>query len=417
MARAILEAMDAIPSLELPTTLTAEELAKLAATTPERIQRLAEIGVLRPDAAGRFAPPDIQRVRIALAYEDGGIELEHIAQAIAEGLMSFEFTDRIYPEASPPSGRTVADLARDLGPRGEILPDLFMALGLPRPDRDRLLTHADIAIITRFLDAWDIDAPTPGRSLRAARLLGEMARRAAEGWVELFTETYSPPAEELVAMDPDELETRVFTPAVRIAGLFEPMTTWLLRRQMELALDAANVEAMEQALEVRGIKVPVPADPPAMVFADMSGFTQLTEERGDVLAVDYAEILSHLALTLAGSHGGRLVKQLGDGVMLAFPGRRAAIEAAVDLRAAAAAGTPLPPLHIGISSGPVIERDGDYFGRTVNLASRLSGIAGPGEIVTDATTADALEPTDAAPLGTVEVKGLPTPIPLFRLRS
>lgn len=397
--------------------LTADELATLAATTPARIERLAEIGVLRPDAVGRFAPPDIQRVRIALAYEDGGIELEHIAQAIAEGLMSFEFTDRIYPEASPPSGQTVADLTRELGPRGEILSDLFMALGLPRPDQDRTLSRADVAIIKRFLDAWDVDAPRRDQSLRAARLLGEMARRAAEGWVDLFTETYSPPAEELVAMTPDELEMRVFTPAVRIAGLFEPMTTWLLRRQMELALDAANVEAMEQALEARGIRVPVPVDPPAMVFADMSGFTQLTEERGDDLAVDYAEILAHLALTVAGTHGGRLVKQLGDGVMLAFPGRRPAIAAAVELRAAAAAGTPLPPLHIGISSGPVIDRDGDYFGRTVNLDSRLSGIAGPGEIVVDTTTADAVGPADAVPLGTVVVKGLPAPIPHFRLRS
>jgi adenylate cyclase len=409
--------MDGMPGVELPTTLSEDELATLAATTPARIQRLAEIGVLRTDAVGRFAPPDIQRVRIALAYEDGGIELEHIAEAIAEGLMSFEFTDRIYPEASPPSGRTVGDLARDLGPRGEILQDLFMALGLPRPNDDRTLTQADVAIITRFLDAWDIDAAKGDRSLRAARLLGEMARRAAEGWVDLFTETHSPPAQELVSMTPDELETRVFTPAVRIAGLFEPMTIWLLRRQMELALDAANVEAMEQALEARGIRVPVPADPPAMVFADMSGFTQLTEERGDDLAVDYAEILSHLAMTCAASHGGRLVKQLGDGVMLAFPARRPAIEAAIELRAAAAAGTPLPPLHIGVSSGPVIERDGDYFGRTVNLASRLSGVAGPGEIVIDAMTAEARAPADAVALGTVEVKGLRAPIPLFRLRS
>jgi class 3 adenylate cyclase len=235
--------------------------------------------------------------------------------------------------------------------------------------------------------------------------------------VDLFTETYSPPAQELVSMTPDELESRVFTPAVRIAGLFEPMAIWLLRRQMELALDAANVESMEQALEVRGIRVPVPADPPAMVFADMSGFTQLTEERGDNLAVDYAAILSHLALRVTASHGGRLVKQLGDGVMLAFPGRGAAIKAALELRAAAAASTPLPPLHLGISSGPVIERDGDYFGRTVNLAARLSGIAGPGEIVIDATAAESLPPADAVPLGTVEVKGLPAPIPLFRLRS
>jgi adenylate cyclase len=408
--------MDRIPRLELPELLTADELATLAATTPARIQRLAEIGVLRPDDAGRFSPPDIQRVRIVLAYENGGIELDHIAQAIEEGLMSFEFTDRIYPEASPPSGRTVGDLAGDLGSRGQMLQDLFMAMGLPRPDLDRALTQADVAIIARFVDAWDAETSTQDTWLRAARLLGEMARRAAEGWIDLFTETYSPPARESASMTLDELETRVFAPAARIAALIEPMAIWLLRRQMELALDAANVEAMEHALEVRGLKSPAPIDPPTMVFADMSGFTQLTEEGGDVLAVDYAATLSHLALNVAAARRGRLVKQLGDGVMLAFTDRRAALAAAIGLRAAAGE-TRLPALHVGISSGPVIERDGDYFGRTVNLASRLSGIAGPGEIVVDAVTAEALAPADAVSLGMVVVKGLPAPIPLFRLRS
>jgi adenylate cyclase len=214
----------------------------------------------------------------------------------------------------------------------------------------------------------------------------------------------------------DELESRVFAPAVRIAALLEPMAIWLLRRQMELALDAANVEAIEQRLEVRGLKVPVPTDPPAIVFADISGFTQLTEEGGDVLAVDQAAVLSELALTLTDRHRGRLVKQLGDGVMLAFTDRRAAIGAAVGLRAAAAEKR-LPALHIGISSGPVIERDGDYFGRTVNLASRLSGVAGPDEIVMDATMAAAIAPADTVSLGTVEVKGLATPVPLYRMPS
>lgn len=214
----------------------------------------------------------------------------------------------------------------------------------------------------------------------------------------------------------EEVESRVFAPAVRIAGLLEPMAIWLLRRQMELALDAANVEAIEHRLEVRGLKVPVPSDPPAIVFADISGFTQLTEEGGDVLAVDHAAILSDLALMLADRHGGRLVKQLGDGVMLAFTDRRAAIEAAVGLRAAAAEKR-LPALHVGISSGPVIERDGDYFGRTVNLASRLSGYAGPDEIVVDGTMAAAIGAADAVTLGTVKLKGLATPVVLYRMRS
>jgi DNA-binding transcriptional MerR regulator len=122
------------------TYLTEAELAKRTTTSPARIERLVEIGVLRSDASGRFSPADIQRVQIAAAYEAGGIELEHIAQAISERRMSFEYSDRIYPEASPPSGRTVGELAAELGHDGDLLPDLFTALGLPRPTPDRPLT-------------------------------------------------------------------------------------------------------------------------------------------------------------------------------------------------------------------------------------------------------------------------------------
>jgi hypothetical protein len=143
--------MDSLPRTE-PRILTRDELARSAATTSKTIERLAESGVIRPDKAGRFARPDIQRVRVVLAFEERGIDFEQI-QAIDEGLKSFDFTDRIYPAASPPSGMTVADLASELGPRGEILVDLFMALGLPRPREDRRLTLADVAIITEFLDA------------------------------------------------------------------------------------------------------------------------------------------------------------------------------------------------------------------------------------------------------------------------
>jgi adenylate cyclase len=395
-------------------SLSEAELVRRAATTPERIQTLVQIGVLRPDGSGRFDSPDIQRVQIAAAYEAGGIELEQIAEAIRERRMTFEYSDRIYPEASPPSGRTVGQLAGELGTHGDLLPDLFTALGLPRPTPDRPLTEADEQVLPAIFQAWGGDEMSSDATLRAARLLGDPMRRAAEGWVDLFMEAISLRPEDRATMTLDELAPRMFEPAMRVAQLFEPMAVWLLRRHLERALNALNIEMMERGLEAQGLKPRLDRDPPAIVFADLSGFTQLTEEQGDELAVRHAATLSRLAVTAAAVHDGRLVKQLGDGVMLAFERVAPAIEASLDLRTAASDAA-LPPLHVGVSAGPVIERDGDYFGRTVNLAARISGAAGPGEIVANQTAADVAGQFSVEALGRTKLKGLPVAIPLFRL--
>jgi class 3 adenylate cyclase len=100
--------------------------------------------------------------------------------------------------------------------------------------------------------------------------------------------------------------------------------------------------------------------------------------------------------------------------MLAFRHVADAVASAFALRAAAnRAG--LPPLHIGLTAGPVVERDGDYFGRTVNLASRLSEVAGPGEILANETAAGVEPGLRVTPVGPTEIKGLLAPILLFRI--
>jgi adenylate cyclase len=101
--------------------------------------------------------------------------------------------------------------------------------------------------------------------------------------------------------------------------------------------------------------------------------------------------------------------------MLVFPDAGSAAEGAVLLlRSAAEAG--LPALHIGIATGPLVERDGDYYGRTVNLASRMSAAAAAGEILVDEPTRDRLGAAHAAePIGTSDLKGIATAVPLYRL--
>jgi adenylate cyclase len=174
------------------------------------------------------------------------------------------------------------------------------------------------------------------------------------------------------------------------------------------------VEAVEATLEKAGLYHAV-AQPPAMCFLDLTGYTRLTEERGDAAAAATAATLGQLVQASAQDHGGRAVKWLGDGVMLYFPKPEAAVISALELTdGLPAAG--LPPAHAGIDAGPVIFQDGDYFGRTVNVAARIAAHAGPGQVlvsdgVVRSTDNPAIKFVDE---GLVELKDLAHPIRLHR---
>jgi len=152
-----------------------------------------------------------------------------------------------------------------------------------------------------------------------------------------------------------------------------------------------------------------------MCFLDLAGYTRLTEERGDRAAAALATSLADLVEQVSLPHGGQPVKWLGDGVMFHFrqPGR--AVVAALEMvERTPQAG--LPPAHVGLHAGPVVFQDGDYFGRTVNLAARIAGHAGPGQVlVSDQVVAECGDGTVTfEPIGPVPLKGVADPVPLHR---
>jgi class 3 adenylate cyclase len=112
---------------------------------------------------------------------------------------------------------------------------------------------------------------------------------------------------------------------------------------------------------------------------------------------------------VSGRYGGRLVKTLGDGVLLTFPDARGAVEGCVELLRALP-GADLPPGHAGVHAGPIIERDGDVFGRTVNLAARVGDLAPAGALFVTRPVVTAIEglPCDVTSVGVYQLHGLGT---------
>lgn len=150
----------------------------------------------------------------------------------------------------------------------------------------------------------------------------------------------------------------------------------------------------------------------AVLFVDVSGSTKLYDTAGDAVAVAAIDTCIALFKDKTEEHQGRVIKTIGDEVMAVFPSAGDATEAAIEMQFGVDA---LPPvagtklgIRIGFHAGPVVDRDGDVFGDTVNLAARLTGLATKGQIITSRESVDRLPPmlkSSCRQLYSIPVKG------------
>lgn len=149
-----------------------------------------------------------------------------------------------------------------------------------------------------------------------------------------------------------------------------------------------------------------------VLFADVSGSTKLYESAGDATAMEAIELCLGRLRQVSESFGGRIVKTIGDEIMVLFPSPDSAAGASADMQHAI---DELPTVanmklgvRIGFQFGPVMQREDDVFGDTVNLAARLVGQAGKGQIITSNETMELLGPIYKAwtrRLYSIQVKG------------
>src|SRR5947209_7972756 len=165
-----------------------------------------------------------------------------------------------------------------------------------------------------------------------------------------------------------------------LGDIAERALVWMYRRHEEHAIIEHLLEHLYALMERVGLQQIEPDHPPAICFLDLAGYTRLTEERGDEAAAQTVAALSEVVRETSSGHRGRPVKWLGDGVMFHFHDPEGAVSASLEMVERVPA-EGLPPAHVGIAAGPVIARDGDYYGRTVNTAARIASYAGPGQVL------------------------------------
>lgn len=394
-----------------PRTLTRDDLAREADVDATEVDELVAAEVIRPRPDGLFEAVDVPRVRLAHALREGGITPDDLRWAIRTDHMPI---DRVAEMTAPPSrsDHTFGELADRFSERGRDLASIYAAFGHAVPPLEAAIPVDEEDLLLRFCDVWTMIDDSPEVPVRAAHIVGDGVRRIAAATLDLLDDHGGSPPDRLRrGMTPEES----MQPSFALPSLQRDLMAWLLVRHMEHEVFERIVGFMERAVATAGRAQPRPTDPPAIAFVDLAGYTELTMSGGDEWAAEYATRLHLVASRVVANHGGRVVKQLGDGVLLRFRTGGGAVSAVREL-VTEITDAGLPQVHAGIAVGRFVVRDGDVYGGVVNLASRIAAHAKAGEVLLPSADAQVLLPAAAwDDAGEVALKGIADPISLARL--
>jgi adenylate cyclase len=348
------------------------------------------------------------RLELLQSLIDDGVGVEELRQAIAEDRLVLMPVERALAGDVKYTIQEVADKA---GIDVETLEQQMQASGLPIPGPDEVaLSDGDIEMAKRLQMYRDAGLPTEG-TREVARVIGMSMAQLAEANQQLIGEAFLQPGDtEFDVAKRWEAAARTMTPL-----LGDTMEFVFARHLRESIRRAVISDAVLESGQLPG------SSDVSVAFADLAGFTRLGEglEAGEIGEVSGR--LTELATSIA-RPPVRLVKMIGDAAMLVSPEPEPLLEATLDLVDAAEADERLPSLRAGAARGEALGRAGDWYGRPVNLASRLTGFAREGTVVVDEALRETLDGGDKeAPFafsfaGKRHFKGIKGEIAVFRAR-
>ena len=391
--------------------ISAEQIAELVPCSLEQVRRLEELGILGPHREdGLFKPAAVHVVRLMDAFEEAGVSLEDIGRGVAEGELSFPL-GLFLPDPAAMSG-TYETLGAELDRAPELLRRLSRELGLPPLPGDRIRDE-DAELLTLVVSKLDL-ADDEDLS-RFARLYGGAMQRLVPSGLQWFDRTVRRRVATWGLPDA-ERDTVVYQRGGQFADVVATVVPWLQRRHREHAVLDYLVSVTEASMEERGMTPAQPKRPPAIAFLDLTGYTALAEEHGDEAAAELAVGLAGIVDEAAREYGGRPVKWLGDGVMFHFADPARAVVGGLELIEQTESAVSVPA-RIGINAGAVVAHEGDYFGRTVNVAARIADYARPHEVLVSEEARQSADATDVRfeLIGDVPLKGVSRSVRLHRV--
>jgi adenylate cyclase len=339
------------------------------------------------------------RTRLLESLMSDGFKLEELRQAVQEDRLALLPIERVF--AGEYTAREVSD---QTGLPADTMLRIRRALGLPEAGPDeKIFSRVDIDAarsIKTFVEAGFDD----GGLTEITRVLGEGMARLSAASGQIFAQTFLRPGES-----EDVLAARFAELAENMTVAFEPVLAAAFRAH---ALDSVRRAMLSQADRAAGQVAD--AQDLAVCFADLVGFTRLGAQTETQTLGNVVGTFSELAATAAETPV-RLIKTIGDAAMLVSREPPALVEATLSLTEAVEAAD-LPAVRAGIAWGSTIARSGDLFGHSVNLASRVTGIARPGSVLCTKEIHDAAPDFDWSFAGRHRLKGVGDAVPLYRAR-
>jgi adenylate cyclase len=331
-----------------------------------------------------------------------GHTLAEIRQATIEGRLAFGYVEELFPDGD--RAYTLQQAARETGLEPALIERIITALGVSIAQTDAL-SEEDVLLLRYIAAVLDAGLPLVAM-LQLVRVYGQAMATVADAEVRLFHLYVHEPlmrsgATGLEIADEMGDLTRELLP------LSSPVMDQVHQRYLQHFVEQDVVGHMEVdldgAAELGRLRV-------AIAFADLAGYTRLTEEEGELQAVDAVErFVEDVEVTLPDE--ARVIKTIGDEVMIVGSDPATLTDWAVGFQRLHNE-RPLP--RIGIHYGDTLYRDGDYYGRDVNIASRVSARSAGGEVLVTRPVVEHAGPhLEFERIAEVKLKGFTEPTEIF----
>jgi adenylate cyclase len=388
-------------------TLTLKEAAERVGVSPATLRRWAEAGVI-PEIDGKreWTEPAVAHARIVARLRERGHRLDQIREAGRQGRLAYGYIESLFGEDRP--SRSLDDAADETGLEPALVERFWASIGLP-PSALESLTDEDLEALRYVSSVLAAGFPLVA-FLQLCRVYGQALSQIADAEVRLFhLYVHEPLMRE--GVPGLEMAEEMESLARDLLPIASPLMDYVHTRFLQHFVAQDVVGHMETELEddesaAGRVRV-------AIAFADLAGYTRFTEEEGEEEALSSVErFVERVTATLP--EDARVVKTIGDEVMVVGTDVEALVDWAVGFLATV---EERPEPRLGINYGSTLYRDGDYFGREVNLASRVVARARGGEVLVTDSVVEAVPGGGHLrfePIGDVKLKGFDEPRQLCR---
>lgn len=301
-----------------------------------------------------------------------GVPPSEIDEADSQGTAQLLALERAVLNGPP--RYTQAEVYERSGLDGELVSRLWRALGFPSVDDDvPAFTDDDVAVLGAVAGIIDAGAVDEDLVVQMTRVIGSSIGRIATAQVDAIDDALARARQqgEFDDVDPDMLMTTAALRSAHFLPIMPRVLEYVWRRQLAAAA-RSRMAVVSGETAGEGIVVG---------FADLVGYTALSQQLSEHELAEVVSRFEGIAYDTVASMSGRVIKLIGDAVMFEAPDPTEGAEIALALADAYRDDEELSDVRVGLAFGPVLRRDGDLYGSTVNLASRIVSVAYPGTVV------------------------------------